>query len=96
VFCVFGRLPAEIELQGLRKLMEINLFLGNDGNTIFGRDPDSGQVNFRFEQNLAETTIEGFVDALDQIAGQAAEWRDNFFLGDDAEETPEFSAFQFA
>lgn len=97
VFCNFGSLPAEQELDGLRKLMEINLFLGNEGNTLFGRDPDSGEINFRFEQTLAGTTIESFVESLDQIASQAAEWRTDYFLGDDDESgDAEFSAFKFA
>ncbi len=96
VFCTFGTLPADHELEGLRKLMEINLFLGNEGNTIFGRDPDSGQINFRFEQTLSDTNIEGFVESLDQIAGQAAQWRETYFLDDDEHANTEFSAFQFA
>lgn len=96
VFCVFGKLPAELELEGLRKLMEINLFLGNEGNTVFGRDAETGEVNFRFEQQLSTLRLEGFVDALDQLAAQAAEWRETFFLDDAAAETPGFSAFQFA
>jgi len=96
VFCVFGKLPAEMELEGLRKLMEINLFLGNEGNTVFGRDAETGEINFRFEQALSTIRLDGFVDALDQMAAQATEWRETFFLADEAEDAPGFSAFQFA
>jgi len=95
VFCVFGALPAEFELEGLRKLMEINLFLGNEGNTVFGRDAESGEVNFRFEQQLARIDLNEFIHSLDQLAAQAAEWRGNFYLNDD-DENAEMGAFQFA
>lgn len=96
VFCVFGGLPAETELDGLRKLMEINLFLGNEGNTVFGRDAATGEINFRYEQLLSTIALDNFVDALDQLAAQAAEWRETWFLDDARAGTPEMSAFQFA
>lgn len=96
VFCDFGVLPAAAELEGLRKLMEINLFLGAQGYSVFGRDAASGAINFRFDQDLAHLHLDTFVNALDQLAAQAAEWRQTWFLDDAGEETPSFSDFLMA
>jgi len=97
VFCNFGTLPVERECAGLRKLMEINLFLGNEGNTLFGCDAETGEVNFRFEHALSTIRLDSFFDALDRLAAQAAEWRHTAFLDDTADaDSSAFSAFQFA
>lgn len=97
VFCNFGRLPAELEREGLRKLMEINLFLGNEGNTLFGCDAETGEINFRFEHLLSTINLDNLFESFDRLAAQAAEWRETYFLEDDAElDSPQFSAFQFA
>ncbi len=87
VFCIFGVPPPQRELSALRRLMEINLFLSHDGHGMFGCDPDSGAVTFRFEHPLAALHVEALMVTLGMIAGQAAEWRLSLFLDDEEDES---------
>jgi len=96
LFCDFGMLDSATEVRALRKLMEINLFLGHESNSAFGCSPDNGAVSFRCEHALPIQDIDQFVTMLDQIAGQATIWRRDYFLDEASEAEADFSMFQFA
>jgi len=96
LFCDFGMLDSATELRAMRKLMEINLFLGLESNSAFGCSPDNGGISFRCEHALPIHDIDRFVATLDQIAAQATIWRRDYFLDEDSEAEADFSMFQFA
>lgn len=78
VYTNFGDVPAALETQVYRRLLEVNLFLPLAHGPRWCVDADNGQVVFAFQcQPLSAQQLLGI---LEQAAAQARTWRQTYFL----------------
>ena len=91
VLCEFGQIPPEIELEAMRRLLDLNFILYRGHSPAFTRDPDSGGVVLMAEIPLSVATAPNVFYYMKSVVEQATEWRKTFFLGAPAPKLPELN-----
>ncbi len=82
VFCRFGRVPEEIEVQVLYRLLELNLVISLVQATVLGIDPESREVIYHFKADLKRVSARSLLDSLILAAEQAKQWQSDHFMED--------------
>ncbi|WP_395689483.1 CesT family type III secretion system chaperone [Caenimonas koreensis] len=84
VFIDFGACPTDKALPVYKRLLEVNLLLGAQGSPRLALDPVTDRVVFTYSSALHGLTAQALLAGIEQVAGQASEWRESFFI----DETP--------
>lgn len=82
----FGPIPHEDPraYHALLALLNVNFLLPQLNPPALARNPVSGDIVLRCVYVLADATPDGLLELIDQGAELALDWRQDFFLGDDA------------
>lgn len=82
----FGHIPHEDPraYRALLALLNVNFLLPQPNPPALARNPVSGDIVLRCVYALADATPDGLLELIDQGAELALDWRQDFFLGDDA------------
>ncbi|CAN5446809.1 hypothetical protein BH11PSE7_BH11PSE7_13850 [soil metagenome] len=75
VVVAFGPVPASIEADVFRELLDANLLMLRPGSPSFGRDPRDGQVVLHACCRMSETNGNALLDGIRVAVARAAEWR---------------------
>lgn len=80
VYVDFGAHPEGKSLAVFRRLLEINLLVSSPGSPRLGLDPQTGRVIFVYAHALEGLTAQRLLGSIDVAVGQAAAWRETFYL----------------
>ncbi|HSW19909.1 MAG TPA: CesT family type III secretion system chaperone [Ramlibacter sp.] len=76
----FGVVPAAVELQALRELLDTNLMLHGVNAPAFARNPTSGDVLLQYAVSLDRATVAGLFESINALVLMAQQWREDYFL----------------
>jgi hypothetical protein len=83
--CDFGPPPESSRGEALQRLMETNLFMFGADTPRFACNPENGHVLYMGHVQLASINPESLLQMLDQVAQQAQQWNESYWL---AQEPP--------
>lgn len=75
VVVIFGAVPASIEADVFRELLQANLLMLRPGSPSFGLDPRDGQIVLQASCAICETSGNALLDGIRVAVGRATEWR---------------------
>lgn len=84
VLVAFGPLPEEHARQAALRLLNANLLMLRAQAPAFGLNPVDEHVLLQYALPLAELTGESLLAGMAKAVDSALQWRQDFFLGDEA------------
>ncbi|EJL88950.1 Tir chaperone protein (CesT) [Herbaspirillum sp. CF444] len=79
VYCDFGIPPAERRLEAYEALLEVNMAMYGSNPPAFMLSPGK-RVALAYHYHLKEIVAEQLMNLCAGVAGQAREWRQDYFL----------------
>lgn len=79
LYCDFGVPPEERLLDVYEALLETNMIVYGGSSPAFMLGPDK-RVTFAYQCRLADVKAKHLIDILHKLAGQAKDWRTDYFL----------------